>query len=160
MISQQQRQGQFWKFGIIEDQPHIKYFCLFRCRPTNGRLVTWEKMQTCSVGPPLLHRALHHCLSSDQRKAISSIHNKLDRFAGHQVNLISIYFVQPVRRSGEIFTYTLQRVDGDAPGVNQPRDLGIFATSPNWLYKIDADQINLFRWASAFASGLAPLFEQ
>ena len=45
--------------------------------------------------------------------------------------------------NGEIFTYTLQRVDGDAPGVNQPRDLGIFATSPNWLYKIDADQINL-----------------
>lgn len=41
--------------------------------------------------------------------------------------------------TGDVFN--LQKVDGTNIGF--PRDEGIFATSPNYLYKIDANQINL-----------------
>ena len=43
--------------------------------------------------------------------------------------------------NGQLFN--MQRVDGNDAGINQPRDPGIFATSPNWIYKIAANQINL-----------------
>ncbi|GJM36042.1 MAG: hypothetical protein DHS20C18_50430 [Saprospiraceae bacterium] len=41
--------------------------------------------------------------------------------------------------SGEV--YTLERVDGNLEGY--PREEGPFATSPNYLYKIKADEIDL-----------------
>lgn len=41
--------------------------------------------------------------------------------------------------SGQVFTLT--RVNGDLEGY--PRDSGIFASIPNYLYKIKADQLNL-----------------
>lgn len=41
--------------------------------------------------------------------------------------------------NGQVFT--LQKVDGN--NVSLPRDVGIFATSPNWLYRINANTINL-----------------
>jgi hypothetical protein len=37
--------------------------------------------------------------------------------------------------------YTLDRVDGNLDGY--PRDSGIFATSPNWLYKIKTEDMRL-----------------
>jgi hypothetical protein len=56
----------------------------------------------------------------------------------------SIYYanltVQLERVSdGQLFTMT--RVDGNLEGL--PREDGIFATSPNWLYKIDSSAIKL-----------------
>ncbi len=39
--------------------------------------------------------------------------------------------------------FTLERVDGNLIGL--PRDSGIFASSPNWLYKIDSSQLKLGR---------------
>lgn len=41
--------------------------------------------------------------------------------------------------TGEIFTMT--RVDGNDPSVNLPREEGVFANAPNWLYKIDSAEI-------------------
>jgi hypothetical protein len=41
--------------------------------------------------------------------------------------------------NGQVFT--LQRVDGDQEGL--PREPGVFAESPNYLYKINANQIGL-----------------
>ncbi len=61
-------------------------------------------------------------------------------------NADSLYYenaIVQLEKVGNGELYTLQRVDGNDPNVNQPRDPGIFATSPNWLYKIEADQINL-----------------
>jgi hypothetical protein len=56
----------------------------------------------------------------------------------------SLYYqnakVQLIRvSSGQAFT--LQRVDGNIEGY--PRENGIFAKSPNWLYKIDSSSIRL-----------------
>ncbi|MBI1226846.1 MAG: hypothetical protein GC192_16550 [Bacteroidetes bacterium] len=56
----------------------------------------------------------------------------------------SIYYndaiVQLVRTSnGEVFT--LQKVDGNKWGF--PREDGVFATEPNWLYRIDSNEIRL-----------------
>lgn len=56
----------------------------------------------------------------------------------------SIYYddaiVQLERESnGQIFT--LQKVDGNKWGL--PRDSGIFATEPNWLYRIDSSELLL-----------------
>ncbi len=56
----------------------------------------------------------------------------------------SLYYenitVQLQRVSNEQ-VFTLQKVDGTT--VDLPRDDGIFATSPNWLYKVNANVINL-----------------
>lgn len=56
----------------------------------------------------------------------------------------SIYYdnvtVQLQRASnGQVFTLT--RVDGNLVGL--PREEGVFATTPNWLYKIDSSEIKL-----------------
>ena len=43
--------------------------------------------------------------------------------------------------TGQIFTLT--RVDGNDPGIALPRDPGIFATVPNYLYRIEGSAIDL-----------------
>ena len=47
-------------------------------------------------------------------------------------NAISVY----LQKVGSPTQYQLQRVDGNLNG--HPRDTGIFANTPNWLYKINA----------------------
>ena len=56
----------------------------------------------------------------------------------------SLYYedlvVQLVNRSLNE-TYTLERVDGNLEGY--PRDTGIFANSPNWMYKIRTEDMRM-----------------
>ena len=57
----------------------------------------------------------------------------------------SLYYenavVQLVRLGGQKFTMT--RVDGNDATVGFPRDPGIFAQAPNWLYRVSNSQIDL-----------------
>jgi hypothetical protein len=56
----------------------------------------------------------------------------------------SLYYdnaVVQLKRISSGTVYTLQRVDGDLEGY--PRDSGTFAESPNYLYKIKANEISL-----------------
>ncbi len=56
----------------------------------------------------------------------------------------SIYYTNAVVKLLKVNTgqeFTLGRVDGNLVGL--PRDSGVFAESPNWLYRIDSTQLSL-----------------
>ncbi len=56
----------------------------------------------------------------------------------------SLYYTDAVVQLEKVNTgqvFTLNRVNGDDVGF--PRDPGVFATSPNWLYRISGNQLDL-----------------
>ena len=58
----------------------------------------------------------------------------------------SIYYDNATVQLEKVSTgqkFTMTRVDGNDASVGFPRDPGIFATAPNWLYRLSNSQINL-----------------